>query len=317
MKLRVGGRLPATALAATALVAVAVLAGCGGKTTDTANKATSTGGLEKDDALAAMLPDKIQQKGEIVVATDAEYAPNEFSNDGGKTFVGMDVDLGNAIGKVLGVKVRFVNATFDGILAGVQANKYDLAMSSFTDRKDREGQVDMVTYFKAGTSIAVKKGNPLGIKVAGDLCGKRVGAERGTIQLDTLTKDTDEDGNPTLRAQCVKDGKQPPTAVPGTNQNDVNSALIAGRADAFTADSPIVDYQVKITHGDIEQGGETTDVAPYGIGVPKDDGQYAQAILGAVKKLMDNGQYGKILDTWGLQAGAITDPQLNPASAGK
>lgn len=320
MKLRAGRQAAGTALMAVAVLATATaLAGCGGKTTDTKNKTTSTVELKKDDALAKMLPDRIRQKGEIVIAADASYAPNEFSNDGGKTFVGMDIDLGNAIGKVLGVKVKFVNANFDGILAGIEAGKYDLGMSSFTDRKDREQIVDMVTYFRAGTSIAVRKGNPLNITTAADLCGKRVSAERGTIQVDAITKEKDEDGNLTLLGQCLKDGKPAPVAVPQPDQNGVNGTLVANRADAFTADSPVVDYQVKVTNGDIEQGGETTDVAPYGIAVPKDKGdapEYSKAIQGAVKKLIDGGHYKKILDTWNLQTGAITDPQVNPAGSG-
>jgi polar amino acid transport system substrate-binding protein len=293
-----------------------VLAACGGKTTETENKKTDVTALSKDDALAAKVPDNIRQKGELVVATDATYAPNEFSNDGGKTFVGMDIDLGNAIGKVLGLKVTFVNATFDGILAGVQAGKYDLGMSSFTDRKDREEIVDFVNYFRAGTSIAVKKGNPLGIQSQADLCGKKVAAERGTIQLDTVTKDKDEDGNPTLRGQCLKDGKPAPVAVPEPDQNGVNAALIAGRADAFIADSPIVEYQVKQTDGEVVQGGETTDVAPYGIAVPKNAGTLKDAVQGAVQKLIDDGHYAKILETWGLRNGAIDKATINAAGSG-
>jgi len=56
------------------------------------------------------------------------------------------------------------------------------------------------------------------------------------------------------------------------DQNAVNSALIAGRADTFTADSPVVDYQVKITNGAVEQGGTAPDVAPYGIAAPRRPG---------------------------------------------
>lgn len=313
MKLQAGGRLAATAAVA---VAALVLAGCGGKTTDNQNKSTSTGSLSKDKALADKVPDSIRQKGQLVVVADATYAPNEFSNDGGKTFVGMDVDMANAIGKLLGLKVKFVNASFDGILAGIQAGKYDLGMSSFTDTAEREKIVDFVTYFKAGTSIAVRKGNPLGIATQADLCGVRVAVERGTIQLDAITKDKDSDGNPTLKAQCVASGRKAPVAVPEPDQNGVNSALVAGRADAFTADSPVVAYQVKVTNGAIEQGGQATGVAPYGIAVPKDSGTFKDAILGAVKKLMANGQYDKILKTWGVQGGAINDPQINAASAG-
>ena len=68
----------------------------------------------------------------------------------------MDADLAKALGAVLGLKVKVVNATFDAIIPGLAAGKYDLGMSSFTDTKAREKVVDFVTYFSAGTSFYVK-----------------------------------------------------------------------------------------------------------------------------------------------------------------
>jgi polar amino acid transport system substrate-binding protein len=304
-----------SALAVPSLLAVGamVLAGCGGKTTDSGGNKQAEVTVSQNADIAALVPDKIKSKGAITIATDATYAPNEFSTDGGKTFQGMDIDLGKAIGQVLGLQVKFVNTPFDGIIAGLAAGKYDLGMSSFTDNAEREKTVDFVTYFKAGTSIAVKKGNPLGIKGQADLCGKRVAAEKGTVQLDSLTKDKLEDGTVTLRGTCKKDGKPVPKPVALPDQNAVNSALIAGRADAFTADSPVVEYQVKITNGGVEQGGEAADVAPYGIAIPKSSGTFKEAVQKAVKKLIDDGTYGTIMDTWGLKDGAITDPKVNGA----
>jgi polar amino acid transport system substrate-binding protein len=296
-------------LAAAALLVVS----CGGKTTDSgANKQAQVTVSQAAD-IAALVPDQIRSKGTITIATDASYAPNEFSTDGGKSFQGMDIDLGNAIGKVLDLKVTFVNTPFDGILAGLAAGKYQLGMSSFTDNAEREKTVDFVTYFKAGTSIAVQKGNPLGIKSQDDLCGKKVAAEKGTVQLDSLTKDKLDDGTVTLRGTCKKNGKPVPVAVALPDQNAVNSALIAGRADAFTADSPVVEYQVKVTNGGIEQGGTATDVAPYGIAVPKNTATFKDAVQKAVQKLIDDGSYGQIMQTWGLAGGAITESKVNGA----
>jgi polar amino acid transport system substrate-binding protein len=94
----------------------------------------------------------------------------------------------------------------------------------------------------------------------------------------------------------------------------VNNALIAGRADAFTADSPVVDYQIKVTNGGIETGGEAADVAPYGIAIAKSSGQLKDAVLKAVQKLVTDGTYTKIVSTWGVTDGAITDPKINGAA---
>jgi polar amino acid transport system substrate-binding protein len=306
-------RVRRTLAAPFVLAAAAVLvAGCGGKTTDSGSQQANVTVTQAAD-IAALVPDQIKSKGTLTIATDASYAPNEFSTDGGKTFQGMDIDLGNAIGKVLNLQVKFVNTPFDGILAGLAAGKYQLGMSSFTDNAEREKTVDFVTYFKAGTSIAVQKGNPLGIKSSGDLCGKKVAAEKGTIQLDSLTKDKLEDGSITLRGTCKKDGKPVPVAVALPDQNAVNSALVAGRADAFTADSPVVDYQVKVTNGGIEPGGTAADVAPYGIAIAKNAGTFKDAVQKAVQKLIDDGDYTKIMETWGLTDGAITQAKVNGA----
>lgn len=303
----------ATVLVAMSATAALALAACGGKTTDNGDQKQAEVTVSQSADIAALVPQAIRTKGTITVGTDATYAPNEFSSDGGKTFQGMDIDLANAIGKTLNLQVKINNAPFDGLLAGLAAGKYDLSMSSFTDTAEREKTVDFVTYFRAGTSIAVKKGNPLAIKDASGLCGVRVAAEKGTTQLDSLTKNKFEDGTATLKGTCVKGGKKAPVAVALPDQNAVNSALVSGRADAFTADSPIVDYQIKATNGGIEQGGETTDVAPYGIALPKTSGAFKEAVQKAVKKLIDDGTYGKILQTWNLTDGAITDPVVNGA----
>lgn len=302
--------------------AVAVLGGlalllsaCGGDTTESENRTTSTDEITKDDALAAKLPAEIRDAGKLVIATDASYAPVEFSQDGGKTFVGLDIDLGNAIGKVLGVEIEFRNVSFDGILAGV-GTRYDLAMSAITDTKEREGEVDFVTYFQAGTAIAVQKGNPLGIKAEMDLCGKRVAAERGTTQHNDLTADKNDDGSPTLKARCVAGGKEAPTPVISPDQNAVNASLAADRADAFTADTPVADYQEKVTNGDIEKAAEIVSPAPYGIAVPKDSGTLKDALMGAVQELIDDEHYEKILATWNVQDGAVDESKINAAGSG-
>lgn len=303
------------ALAAPSLLLAAALAvtGCSGKTTDSASGKQAQVTVTQAADIAALVPQPIRSKGTLTISTDATYAPNEFSTDGGKTFQGMDIDLGNAIGKVLNLKVKFVNAPFDGLVAGIAANKFDLSMSSLTDNPERERTVDFVTYFKAGTSIAVKKGNPLGIKTQNDLCGKRVAAEKGTTQLDLLTKDKLDDGTATIKGDCTKASKKAPTAVPLPDQNAVNNALVAGRADAFTADTPVVDYQAKLTGGSVEVAGPASGVAPYGIAMNKKAGALKDAVQKAVQKLIDDGTYAKILQTWGLSDGAVTKSVVNGA----
>ena len=141
--------------------------------------------MTKDDALAALVPPAVSADGKIVFGTDASYPPNEFTDTDGSTIIGMDVDLGNAVAQKLGLTAEFQNAAFSGIIPGIEAAKYELGMSSFSINDERVQTVDMVSYFSAGTSLAVKTGNPDGIN-ADDLCGKAVGVQAGTAQVEDL-----------------------------------------------------------------------------------------------------------------------------------
>lgn len=266
--------------------------------------------LPKDDSIAAMLPAKIATAGVLKIATDASYAPNEFLKDGQGEPIGMDIDLGNAIAQVLGVKTEWTNTGFDGIIAGLAAGRYDLSLSSFTDTKKREEQVNFVTYLNAGTSIVVAKGNPKNVAAATDLCGLKVGAENGTTQFDMLTK---ADVDDSVVKACSDAGKPAPEFSGYPTQTDVNAALAAGRLDAYMADTPVAEYAVKVTGDKFEKVGADVGVAPYGIAIPKEPAELTGAVQKALQKLMDDGSYGKILDNWGLGEEGIKTAEVNKA----
>lgn len=254
---------------------------------------------------ASQVPASIKSKGTLTVAADATYAPNEFIASNGKTVVGMDADLAQAIGKQLGLKVKVVNATFDSIIPGLAAGKYDLGMSSFTDTKARQKVVDFVTYFSAGTSFYVKASGGPAIHSLADLCGRTVAVEKGTTQQDDATAQN---------GKCKKAGKPGVTVSAFPDQNGANLALSSGRAQVGMADSPVAAYQVKQSHGQFKLSGKAYGTAPYGIAIPKGNGM-AKPVLAAVKALIANGQYAKILNKWGIASGAIKHPVINGATS--
>ncbi|MDX6224286.1 MAG: polar amino acid transport system substrate-binding protein [Frankiales bacterium] len=285
------------ALAGTAAFALAACGSSGGDKTATVKPSSTV-----DARLAAQVPADIKSSGKITIGTDASYAPNEFFDTDGKTIIGMDVDLGQAIGAKLGLTVTFENADFSGIIPAVQSNKYQLAMSSFTDNTDREKVVDMVTYFTAGTSMAVKKGTTLSVD---DLCGHKMAVQKGTVQLDDLKARS---------KKCTDAGKKAISLTSLPLQSDVSLAVVNGRAEGFLADSPVTAYAVKQSNGALEITGDAYDDAPYGIVVPKAKGEFAQAVLGALQALNADGTYLAILKKWGVEAGAITDFKVNGAN---
>lgn len=294
-------------LAAGSLAFTACSSGGSSASGGAPNPSASVQAVTSDAKLAAMVPADIRSSGTIVIGTDATYAPNEFKDASGR-IVGMDVDLVNAIAAKLGLKTSIQDGTFDTLIPGLLAKKYNISISSFTDNKDREKQVDMVDYFSAGSAIAVKAGNPDKID-PNDLCGVKVAVETGTVEADEVKN--------VRNPACQKTGKP---GIPNNGdefdaQTDATDALVSGRDQVMMADSPVVDYVLKQTNGQLEQLGKIYATAPYGIVVPKNDGQLAQAVEGAVQELMDNGTYRQILQKWGVQPGAIAKAGINGAQS--
>jgi polar amino acid transport system substrate-binding protein len=256
-----------------------------------------------DDTLAAQVPEDLKSSGVLVFGTDASYAPSEFFAEDGTTIVGFDVDLGKAIAAKLGLEGQFENATFDSLIVGVQNGKFPASMSSFTITPERLEQVNMISYFSAGTSWAVQTGNPSGISVD-DPCGKTVAVQKATVQVDDIEKRNED---------CKSAGK-PEIAIQQYGlQSEATTAVVSGKADAMLSDSPVVAYAIQQS-GKLEALGEVYDSAPYGIVVPKEETEFATAIQGAVDALIADGTYGAILDEWGVANGAVTAAELNPTS---
>jgi polar amino acid transport system substrate-binding protein len=286
---------------AVALLALVAVAGCG--SSKKSSTSASTTKVTKNAKVAAAVPAPVKKKGTLMVAADATYPPNEFIASNGHTVIGMDADLADALTKVMGLKAKVVNATFDAIIPGLAAKKYDLGMSSFTDTKEREKTVDFVTYLIAGTEFYVKKQGGPTINALADLCGHKVAVEKGTTQQDDTTAQV---------KKCKAAGKPALKVLVFPDQNGVNLALSSGRAQVAMADSPVADYIVKKSNGQFKVVGKVYGTAPYGIAIPKGNGM-TKPILDGLKVLISNGTYKAILQKWGIHHFAIKNPKINGA----
>jgi polar amino acid transport system substrate-binding protein len=292
------------------LLSAAAIVGCGSSSSSSSASSSATSSSSAapsagaDAGVVALVPSAIKSKGTLAVAADASYPPNEFIGPDGHTVIGMDADLSHALAQVMGLKANVVNVTFDAIIPGLAAGKYDMGASSFTDTKAREKVVDFVDYFSAGESFYTKASGGTSISTIADLCGKSVAVE------NTTTEQTDAQ---TQSKKCKAAGKPAVNVISFPNQNAANLALSSGRAQLGFADSPVAAYQVKKTNGQFKLVGQAFATAPYGLAIPKKSG-LDKAVLAALKVLMKNGTYTKIIDKWGIQAGAITSPKINGAT---
>jgi len=241
---------------------------------------------------ASLLPASVKKAGVLTVGTDTTYAPNEYLDANGKA-IGWEIDLFNAVAADLGVKANFVSANFDTIIPAVKGGKYDVGLSSFTDTKVREAQVDFANYYVAGTqwaSLAGKKAvDP------NNACGLTVSAQTGSTEVDDLTAKS---------AACVKAGKKPITTLSFDDQNQATNAVQLGRAQALSADSPVTEDAVHRSAGKLQLDGAIYGSAPYGVATAKGS-TLVKAIAAALTDLSKNGTYGKILAKWGVTPGAV------------
>lgn len=300
-------RLRSTAIASIACLSVVGLTACGSSNDDAApgsqgNAAVTVPVATKDATAAGQVPANLRSKGTLKVAADPSYAPNEFLGSDGRTIIGLDADLAKALGEKLGIKLELQKASFDGIIAGLASKKYDLSMSSITDNAEREKKVDFVTYLSAGTSFFTSSAKPTEVTGLASLCGKSVAVERGTTQQADGEAQAKKCGSSKLDLQTLPD------------QSGANLAVRSGRADVSMADSPVADYQVKQSKGALKLVGTPYGTAPYGIAIPKGTGTFPTALQTAMKGLIKDGVYQKILDKWGLEkSAAIADPVINGA----
>ncbi len=273
------------------------LSSAGGSSTKSVASATA------DSALAAKLPDKVKTAKKIVVGTDASYAPSEFLAADGKTVQGFDIDLFKAVGQKFGVDVEFVPSSFDSIIAGVSTGKYDVGVSSFTINDERKKQVNMVSYYSAGTQWATQKGNPKQVSPDSP-CGLKIAVQTGTVQ--------EEEDLPKRQKACTDAGKPKFTIQSYQGQDEATAAVATGKADAMLADSPVGAYAVLQSDGALMTIGDVYDSAPYGYVIPKDQSDFATAITEALKALKSDGTYDKVLEKWGVKSGGISDFAVNP-----
>jgi polar amino acid transport system substrate-binding protein len=278
-------------LAPLAVLPLLLVTACGNDDSPTVEQTKSA-------PLANLLPQEIRDKGTLNVGSDVAYPPVESFDTDGKTVIGIDPDLAKEIGDLLGVKLVFHNATFNGLIPSLTSKRIDVIMSAMSDNKKRQASVDFVDYFTVGTSIIVKKGNPQGISTLDDLCGKTIAIQQGTTQDDVA------------EAQKKKCGANKLTILKFPTDPEALLQVKQGRAAADMNDFPVAKDIVKKT-GDYEVVGEQIEAGPYGIAVRKTDTQLRDAIQKAVQTLIDNGTYKRILEKYDVVDGAVTQATIN------
>jgi len=224
--------------------------------------------------------------------------------------------MATEISNRLGLQVQIVNSVFDTIIAAVTSGKCDIIVSDMNVTTDRSKQISFIPYLKIGQSMLVAKGNPKNINVPTDLCGQSVAAESGTTEVDYLQGTGDYKGKG-LAADCKTAGKPEVTVVVTQKDSDALQQLQAGKVVAYFADTPVAGQYAAKNPDQFQLVGQAIDPLPVGIGVPCGGASdctnvaltpLGQAVQTALKSMMADGTYAKILDKYGAKDSAVTLP---------
>lgn len=128
---------------------------------------TACGGEKKGDLLA-----QIQEKGEIVVAMEGTWAPWTYVNEDGD-LVGYDVEVAQAIAEKLGVEASFITGEWDGLLAGLDAGRYDIMANGVNVTAERAEKYDFSVPYAYDRMAVIVKGDNASITKMEDLSGKK------------------------------------------------------------------------------------------------------------------------------------------------
>jgi len=278
-KSRVVRSVPGPILTAILLLGVAACASSG----------TSTASVSGAKAQVAA-PPSIASAGRIVFCTAPPYPPVIMQT--GQQFSGSDIEIGNAIGKLMGVQTQWIAIGFDGFIAAVKSGKCDGYLGASTDTAQRALQVHFTDYVAVGRQYLVKAGNPVGIRSEADLCGHSVSLLIGT---------TEEAAVKAQSARCVAAGKKPVTIAIYDQDATAGLALVEGKVDAYVTDAPGLVYYLKKFPGKFQEALPMPQTpAPWGIATRLDNTALNTALRKAVHLLYMEGIIQRILAKWDL-----------------
>ncbi|MFF7376681.1 ABC transporter substrate-binding protein [Streptomyces massasporeus] len=301
--------------AALVLLPALALTACGSGTTPGATPAGAQASpAPTDDPVAAvrtvdsaadLLPAEVRESGTLRVGSSVGFPPGAYYPDGpGKAPAGQDIDIADAVAKVLGVKLDRQDASFETILPALGSGKYDVGTGNFGVTAQRLKTVDFVTYINDGQGFAVKKGSTTLKKKVTDLtelCGLTIGTGAGTTFETTLTAQ---------KGVCAKAGKKPYEVKVYSENAATLTALQQGRIDV------IMSTINGLRHQAAQPAARTTFLGEYhrlDVGFAFRKGSpLTKAFRAAVDELIKDGTYARILAKWGTSASAIDASRINP-----
>ncbi|HEV7249211.1 MAG TPA: amino acid ABC transporter substrate-binding protein [Shinella sp.] len=221
----------------------------------------------------------VQSAGALKIGTEGTYAPFTFHDTDGK-LVGFDVEIGEAIAKKLGVKAEFLEGKWDGLIAGLDANRYDAVINQVGITDARKQKYDFSEPYIASKAVLIVRADDDSIKGFADLKGKK-SAQSLTSNFGKIAEGAG--------AELV-----------GTDGFDQSIQLVlTGRADATINDSlSFLDFKKHKPDANVKIAAEQADADYSGVIIRKGEPELLEAINKALTEIKADGTYKTIADKY-------------------
>jgi polar amino acid transport system substrate-binding protein len=254
-------------------------------------------------ALAQNVPSRIASAGRIIIATNPNYAPITFKDPKTNKLMGFDIDLGEAIGKELGVRVEWQEIAFAQMLPSLQTGRVDTVLAGMSDLPSRRDATDFVDYMTSGAQFYTITALAGTIKTPEDLCGKSVGASRSTNWPAQIAEWS--------QANCVAKGKKAINVVGTEGSVDARTQLKTERLQGAVQGNETLPYFQSLEPNTFVLLGKAFTQSLVGMPFAKADVPLRDAVKAAIERLQANGEYDKLLAKYGLQANKLSPITIN------
>lgn len=230
-------------------------------------------------AVAGDTLDRIKSAGTIRIGTEGTYAPFTFHDASGK-LVGFDVEIGKAVADKLGVKVEFIESKWDGLIAGLDADRYDAVINQVGITEARQQKYAFSEPYIASKAVLIVRDDNQDIQDFADLKGKKA-AQSLTSNYGKMAEEAG--------AELV--------ATEGFDQSI--QLVLTGRADATLNDSlSFLDFKKQKPAAPVKIVAEQPEASYSGILLRQGDDELVAEVNKALEAIKADGTYQAISDTY-------------------
>lgn len=249
------------------LVACLLMVGCGANTKATPEK--------KGGAVWS----RVEQAKVMKVAFEGTYPPFNSQNEQ-KQFVGFDVDVSNEIAKRLGVKAEFIATPWDGLIGGLQSDKFDIVIAQMSITEERKKSVDFTEPYVITGGVLITRQDTSDINKLEDIKDKKVGVGAGT---------TFEKAARSVQGADVRTYK---------SAGEYFTDLQNKRLDAIINDKMVAAYRIKQNNLPLKASEALVSKDLIGMAIKKENTDFVEKVNKALVEMKKDGTYEQLFMKW-------------------